>query len=494
MAAVHGPFDSIKDIKEGRQALRLKVRVVRVWEVCQRDNPSNVFSLEMVLLDADGDRIQASIRKAMIRKFRNSIVEGVVYRMIYFSILENNFIPKFGIQAKTSEELRETNGKSDYMFDFIGLLTAVGEEKEFTKFGRPIRVLEIELKDDKGVMRCSLFGHFIEIMKDFIANGVEDLGILVIQFAKVKEYMGQVSLNTVGNSTRLLWNAQIPEVTSFKNSIMHNDLEMHAPLKMIGYNNYSPTEEFLVHFPRKCIEDLHMTEEEGNFICLGKVEGIVKLDYWWYMACKCHKSVNLNDSGSYYCTGCVGFVEDVTPRLKLEVKDHSDSAHFVLFDFDVACLLSKTCASIVGDAKVPTLDYPLDLDMVIGKELLFKVEVKADRAYKFDDSFKVRRTCDDEDIIREFKNEGSIMTPKKSKMKSPINELCNEDDVQSGDGPKESQSVPVIELFNEAEMSPLTVEECSSAAACLAPLKRKTGRGAVPRKGLHGKVLKIEKD
>ncbi|KAJ1403866.1 Nucleic acid-binding, OB-fold [Sesbania bispinosa] len=64
MAGVHGPFDSIKDIKEGRQILRLKVRVVRVWEVCQRDNPSNVFSLEMVLVDAEGERIQASIRKS----------------------------------------------------------------------------------------------------------------------------------------------------------------------------------------------------------------------------------------------------------------------------------------------------------------------------------------------------------------------------------------------------------------------------------------------
>ncbi|KAJ1380929.1 hypothetical protein SESBI_45585 [Sesbania bispinosa] len=383
--------------------------------------------LEMVLVDADGDRIQASIRKAMIRKFRNSIVEGVVYRMIYFSILENNvseyrasFHPfkllfsqgqqlcllKVSSYQDLESKLRPLRSFGKLMENFIGLLTAVGEEKEFTKFGRPIRVLEIELKDES-----------------------------------------QVSLNTVGNSTRLLWNAQIPEVTSFKNSIMHNGLEMHAPLKMIGYNNYSPTEEFLVHFPRKCIEDLHMTEEEGNFICLGKVEGIVKDDYWWYMACKCHKSVNLNDLGV--------IVLDVWDLLKM--------------------LLLDMCLDCWG-CQGSYLDYPLDLDMVIGKELLFKVEVKADRAYKFDDSFKVRRTCD-EDIISEFKNEGSIMTPEKS-----------------GDGPKASQSVPVIELFNEAEMSPLTVEECSSAAACLTPLKRKPGRGAVPRKGLHGKVLKIEKD
>ncbi|KAJ1406482.1 hypothetical protein SESBI_25026 [Sesbania bispinosa] len=503
MALLNGPFDSVKDIVyERREALRLKVRVVR------------------------GGRIQASIRKAMIRKFKSSIVEGGVYKMIYFELVENGgeyracshefkllfqprtrifpteseVIPRFGIQAKKSKELQETNGVSHYMFDFISLLTAVGEEKEFIKFGRPIRVLKIELTDDKGVMKCSLFRHFIEMMKNFLANGVDDLGILVIQFAKVKEYLGKVSLHTVSNSTRLLWNPQIPEVISFKDSIMQNGLDMHGPLKMIGHNYYSPTEEFLIHFPRKSIEDLHITEEnqEGHFICLGSVQGTVKDDYWWYMACKYHRSVNLNDSGTYYCSGYEAFVSDVTPRLKLEVRDHSESAHFVLFDFEAASLLSMSCASIVGDAKVPTLDYPSELDMLIGKELLFKVEVKAECAFKFDDSFKIRRTCDDDDIIQEFKNDGSIRTPEKIKLKGPVNEVFNEDDQHPGDSTKASEIPPVIDLYDEAEMSPLTVEECSGAAACLAPQKRKsgpcTGRGALAKKSLYAKVLKVKKD
>ncbi|KAJ1428293.1 Nucleic acid-binding, OB-fold [Sesbania bispinosa] len=404
MANLNSPFVSLKDIvNERSEALRLKVRVVRVWEICQRNNPSNVFSVEMVLVDAEGGRIQASIRKAMIRKFKSSTVEGGVYKMIYFSLVENGgeyracshqfkflfqprtrifpteseVIPRFGIQAKDFEELQQTNGVSHYMFDFIGLLTAVGEEREFMKFGRPIRVLEIELTDDKAVMKCSLFGHFIEMMKNFLANGVDDLGILVIQFAKVKEYLGQVSLHTVDNSTRLLWNPQISEVISFKD------------------------------------------------------------------------------------------------RLKLEVRDHSETAHFVLFDFDVASLLSMSCASIVGDAKVPTLHYPPELDMLIGKELLFKVEVKAERAFKFDDSFKM-------------------------KLKGPVNEVFNVEDDQPGDESTPPEIAPLIEQYNEAEMSPLSLGESSGAAACLAPQKRKAGprpgRGGPAKKSLHPKVLKVEKN
>ncbi|KAJ1442189.1 hypothetical protein SESBI_01004 [Sesbania bispinosa] len=427
MALLNGPFDSVRDIvNERREALRLKPR-------------TRIFPTE------------------------------------------SEVIPRFGIQAKNSEELQETN-------DFIGLLTTVGEEKEFIKFGRPIRVLEIELTDDKGVMKCSLFGHFIKMMKNFLANGVDDLGILVIQFAKVKEYLGKVSLHTVSNSTRLLWNPQIPEVISFKDSIMQNGVDMHGPLKMIGHNYYSPTEEFLIYFPRKSIEDLHITKEEGHFICLASVQGIVKDDHWWYMAFTCHRSVNLNDSGTYYCSGCEAFVSDATPRykLKLEVRDHSETAHFILFDFEAASLLSMSCASIVGDAKVPTLDYPSELDMLIGKELLFKVEVKVERAFKFDDSFKIQRTCDDDDIIQEFKSDGSIRTPEKMKLKGPVNEVFNVEDEHLGDGTKASEIVPVIDLYNEAEMSPLSVEESSGAAACLAPQKHKggprTGRGALERR------------
>ncbi|KAJ1431367.1 hypothetical protein SESBI_07222 [Sesbania bispinosa] len=317
-------------------------------------------------------------------------------------------------------------------------------------------------------------------MKTFLANGVDDLGILVIQFAEVNEYLGKVSLHTVSNSTRLLWKPQIPEVLSFKDIIVHNCMDMHASMKIIGhyYCSYSPIEEFLLYFPRKTIEDLHLTEEEGHFICLEIVEGIVKNDYWWYMACKCHISVNLYDSSAYYCSGCEGY------RLKLEVSDHTETAHFVLFDYDVASLLSKSCASMVGDAKVLALDYPAMLDNIIGKELLFKFEVKAEREFKFDDSFKIRRTCDDEGIIKEFKNEGSIRT--------------SEMDVPPGDNIQASEFVPLSDLYNDGEISLLLVGECSTAYACLAPQKRKSGprvgHGAFAKKSGHAKVLKIEKD
>ncbi|KAJ1376216.1 Nucleic acid-binding, OB-fold [Sesbania bispinosa] len=143
-------------------------------------------------------------------------------------------IPRFGLDLKNSEYVQNTKGECDYLIDVIGLVTAVGEEKHHEKWGRTISVLELELTDDKGVIKRSLFGHFIDIIYGFLRNGGDELCVLIIQFAKVKNFLGVVSINTMHNSTRLLWNPQIPEAISFKNGIAEHGYDMTLPLGVIG--------------------------------------------------------------------------------------------------------------------------------------------------------------------------------------------------------------------------------------------------------------------
>ncbi|KAJ1381660.1 hypothetical protein SESBI_44939 [Sesbania bispinosa] len=291
---------------------------------------------------------------------------------------ESEIISRFGLDVKSSEQIRETNGQSDYLFDFIVVLTAVSEEKQFKKFQRTIRVLELELTDDKGVMRCSLFGHFIDAMK------------------------------------------------------------------------------------------------VGFFICLANVDGIVKNDPWWYHSCKCHKAVKYDeDTDSYYCADCETYVSDVTPRfrLRLVVTDITEKAEFVVFDYDCASLLSKTCASMIREAKVPSLEYP--------------------------DELNVKRICFDENIMNEFKEEGSIKTPEMSKFKAPMSELID-DGLADGGSADDTDDIPLIDLYNDGQITPKSVGDCSNAAACLAPQKRKNAsrieHAATSKKRGQGKPIKIEKD
>jgi len=44
-------FDSVGDVKIGRDSWRLRVRVLRLWRVPSFKNPEQAISLEMVLVD-----------------------------------------------------------------------------------------------------------------------------------------------------------------------------------------------------------------------------------------------------------------------------------------------------------------------------------------------------------------------------------------------------------------------------------------------------------
>ncbi|KAJ1427926.1 Nucleic acid-binding, OB-fold [Sesbania bispinosa] len=147
MAGVGGVFDSVKSIYRGRETWRLKVRVVRLWVICAKENPSNVFSVEMVLVDVEGGRIQASIRKAMLKKFMGNVIEGAAYKMTFFGVIDNvgtyratthdykllfqprtkiypcesEIIPRFGFDLRSSHEIHEANVGSEYLFGENGL-------------------------------------------------------------------------------------------------------------------------------------------------------------------------------------------------------------------------------------------------------------------------------------------------------------------------------------------------------------------------------------
>jgi hypothetical protein len=50
-ANVDSKFDCVADIVLGNENVRIKVRVIRMWKVAGFLNPSEVNSLEMVLVD-----------------------------------------------------------------------------------------------------------------------------------------------------------------------------------------------------------------------------------------------------------------------------------------------------------------------------------------------------------------------------------------------------------------------------------------------------------
>ncbi|XP_057417661.1 replication protein A 70 kDa DNA-binding subunit C-like [Lotus japonicus] len=148
MASSKGGFNSVASICHGRDTWRIRVRVLRIWEMCPIADLENPFAVQLVLMDAEGLRIEATIRKLPIRKLFGEVVEGNIYRISFFSVVpnvgvykvsqhefkilsnnrtrivpdESSLIPMHGFLFMNSAEIARTMNESEYL---IGLVSAV---------------------------------------------------------------------------------------------------------------------------------------------------------------------------------------------------------------------------------------------------------------------------------------------------------------------------------------------------------------------------------
>ncbi|XP_020965115.1 replication protein A 70 kDa DNA-binding subunit C-like [Arachis ipaensis] len=453
------PFDMISKMHPPREAWRLKVRVLRLWVVPSFGNHEVPNSMEMILLDEHCEKIQVTVKKPLLNRFRDHIVEGQVYRMAYFTVVSNHgsyratshefklvFLHRTTIVAVDEDVIPKTcfnmfpfsellNMTQDYDFlvvnrlclfgiDVIGLLTSVGEEKEYAKEGKFVKMIALELTSKDLTVRCALFGDYVNQVNHFLASGYVEQPVVVIQLAKVKFFRGQVGLQNVMYATQMLFNPDIPEVVEFRQSMIEQGVNGTHPLFIANEGKVLSLEDDFMRLTRKCtIEELQDNNQEGSFIIFSAIQGIVEDGGWWYSAYVCGKGI-YPQNGAYYCDFCLKHITNVTPRFKIKitVEDHTGEGIFLLFDREASYLLKKSCADLFTevqrDASLICGDtYPPIFQVLIGKKLLLKVDIKGVPHDTFYGTFRVRRICDDSTIIAMFElpdyDANDESTPKK---------------------------------------------------------------------------------
>ncbi|KAJ1405253.1 hypothetical protein SESBI_26017 [Sesbania bispinosa] len=332
---------------------------------------------------------------------------------LVYDLIKNIFlgrkgcIPRFGFTFTDSAGLLDTDEQSDFLIDTIGLLTVVSSEKRSIRDGRMTRVIQLELTDDKD---------YVDIINEQLNATGAELPVVIIQLAKVKRFRGEIMLQNVLTTTRILFNPETSEVEEFKNGVVRHGIDLFAPMRTIEENiaQIHPYEELMRRYPRKTISELHNTYEDGIFIVLASVVNILGNGQWWYEACKCNRVVTM-EGDMYYCPSCDMLAKEAMYRYKinLEVFYGDETTSLIMFDFDSQQLLGIPCADLVAKMKVENgLDsVPDKFDALSGKEMLFMIEKLADYSYRLDETYKVKRVCEDEDIIAAFKNEVDIATP-----------------------------------------------------------------------------------
>ncbi|KAK2413753.1 replication protein A 70 kDa DNA-binding subunit C [Trifolium repens] len=491
IAVSNTKFDAVGDIHPGGENMRINVRVLRLWKVPTFLNPSEIGSIEMVLLDDKGGKIHATVKKHTLHPYI------IVFQLkTKVKLSEGSSIDPYGLTVTNISDVCAHTHDYEFLVDVIGYLTGLSAEREYIRDGRITRMVVAEITDHSGKCEIALFGKYADDLTKKMDKLSGGLPIVVAQFAKVKIFRDKASLQNVMNTTRIFVNPDIAEVETFKNSVAVHGFELDSSVPLIGQPaKPSFEEEFLRMHPKMNIVQLDSLEEGSVAVVCAEIVRVVDGSDWWYPACKCHRSV-VADSGSYFCSVCDRHVFQVVPRfrVKVEVTDGGSCVVFVIFDSEMAYLMEKSCAYFVSQSKVCSgASHPIEFDGLAGKRMLFCVQ-KSPQLGLAISSYRVKRICANPIVIEQFFCQNSCSTS--SKALGAVVDLVSDEVADAFDAVPDPKSLDFLEdiIVTPVNVADESIEEADGEGSVKRNLS-KTSNSASRRQGNKRlKPMKIEKD
>ncbi|KAH6783233.1 hypothetical protein C2S52_008192 [Perilla frutescens var. hirtella] len=245
MSSVSSMWCKIQDLHPSITTSIIKLRLVRMYE---RPSPANKkdVSLECLFHDFEGARIEAIIPRNLIHMFKPTLREGmlfglkkflVIFNTNKFKIIQHKFKIKFLGQSVLTKMFEESfpmqmyafksfgdvqsmeNIHEGVLFDVIGLLLTRGEV-QITKCsnGREEKLLEFMLQDTE--LSCTLWEDYANEFVRLLERHGQPSNIIILQFGHVNMYKGQVRVCSSYYVTKILVNANVPEVADFRQRIV----------------------------------------------------------------------------------------------------------------------------------------------------------------------------------------------------------------------------------------------------------------------------------
>ncbi|KAG6402945.1 hypothetical protein SASPL_135160 [Salvia splendens] len=157
----------------------------------------------------------------------------------------------------------------------------------------------------------------------------------------------------------------------------------------------------------KSLEDLSCLEE-GSCWVFGKIES-VECHYgeWYFLACKtCVKKVREVDN-KFNCSGCTKTHSYAVKRFKfvVNVVDHTSNASLLLWDREDSQLLGRSVTDFLGNGGqvAPKNSIPaLIEEILVGQNVLFKLQLKNHIEYYRSYPFTVNKVCNLPEVVDKY--------------------------------------------------------------------------------------------
>ncbi|QHO40619.1 Replication protein A 70 kDa DNA-binding subunit A [Arachis hypogaea] len=485
-------FDYLADVNAKTLHWSFKVFVVRAWDVPSRFNDKEVMSMEL------GHRLQASIPKPLVKKWKDVIVEFQMYTMKNFVVLDNTTYPKvtpdkyilvfshrtrvhhvehpsFPLDAfrlKSFKELLNADKLDDSeLIDIIGEVVGKEDPRDLvTSKGVETKRLAIILQDlDNNKISCALFGKMVDELLPHLHDGRVEPLIVVLQYFKPNRWNGKTSVQSHFYVSKLHINDGLKEVVGFRNRLLSGVAASSSRISQVssqgGWSGADEINQGAVLV--KTIEQALNVKEEGPiWICASIVSLNVGKDDWFYKSCrKCPKKVDTPIGNRYECTRCGHTHGCASLRFKVQVMVHdgTGSITLLLWDKETSQLCGKKAEQVMEDDVIGDDAYPPTFDNMMDRKVLFKINVKSANIKGFDQIYTVMKICDDEDIIE--KNMPKEIAESTSTF---FTEIGGNNSLDM------SENIVNIKSDTDPQFTLDGMEECISTLKCKTPGKRTT--------------------
>ncbi|XP_074293655.1 uncharacterized protein LOC141620767 [Silene latifolia] len=339
------PISSIKETTPRTEFI--KVRVIRMWLRKSDKNPSVVQGVELILADQNGDTIQATIKKNLVKIFLEVLNEGDTYKIRKFNTSSN----RLGYDMATYHQCK-------IWFEYS------------------TKVIPAPIPDIPHTV------HTFYTFKDFAMGAMPDK--LYVDVIGQLEHVYPIKLNGDGTKrmTIVLGNYDFSAAEGVQNLFGVPENATHHPAILASANI-------------KSLDEIQTLTQGGSYVTMATfVELATSGVSWFYNSCtECRAKVQMKDDGLWF-------------QVKFIVTyEGSNLCEFIIWDDAMTELLGKTAQQILDEDDIFTLVPPPDFRPLIEKEFIVKIRVT--KEFNIDQkslSYGVICLSDDPTTISTWKN------------------------------------------------------------------------------------------
>ncbi|KAL6526280.1 hypothetical protein OROMI_029920 [Orobanche minor] len=350
----------------------ITVKVLRLW--ISTDHQKKPVSIEAILMDSEGSKIPAYVKRGLVSNFKKQLIEGETVSLANFGVEDNN-------QSKWTK----------------------------ARVQCPVKLI---------------FNYITKVIKCKPDMWIQSNGLELVPFDDIPSFNGEYFIDIIGRIIRIGSIIYVDKAHARKLDIEIEDernTSLKQELRMSGNDSVSRSitlrsdnrtlqlEEWLNMDKHRTTTQIKRATEPGSYILFVKFVDIG--DTWYYNSCVHCKTKTGDKNAGEICpnTKCGLKMEAIVPRFRLKViargSKSNDDITVVLFEDMVARLIGKSAAtvlaSLIEDGDEEAL--PMDFQPILFQDYLIRIRVSREyNIVKGYNDYSVEHLTADEKIICEY--------------------------------------------------------------------------------------------